>query len=100
MEQSMRRKHMSVPLVAAALVGCAGIDPGGLPEPSRTRDAFGTSVRQAQFRQTIDPEAARRAPSHAGLDGPAAVSAWRRYQESFTSPPPSFEVMGIGSVGR
>ncbi len=96
----MRRKHMSVPLVAAALVGCAGVDPAGLTETSRTRDAFGTSVRQAQFRQTIDPAAASRAPTHSGLDGAAAVSAWRRYQESFTAPPPSFEVLGIGAISR
>ena len=58
----MRRKHLSVLLVAAALVGCAGMDPSGSPAPSRTRDAFGDAVRQAQTRQTIDPDAARRAP--------------------------------------
>jgi len=96
----MRRKHLSVLLVAAALVGCAGIDPNGLPAPSRTRDTFGDAVRQAQTRQTIDPEAARRAPAYSGLDGPAAVSAWRRYQESFQSPPPSFEILGVGAVSR
>ncbi len=96
----MRRKHLSVLLVAAALVGCAGMEPSGSPAPSRTRDAFGDAVRQAQARQTIDPEAARRAPVHSGLDGPAAVSAWRRYQESFQSPPPSFEILGVGAVSR
>ena len=96
----MRKKHFSVLLVAAALVGCAGIEVGVMPAASHTRDAFGDAVRQARARQISDPEAARRAPAHAGLDGPAAVSAWRRYQEIFQSPPPSFEILGVGAVAR
>ena len=96
----MRKKHFSVLLVAAALVGCAGIEVGVMPAASPTRDAFGDAVRQARARQIIDPDAARRAPAHAGLDGPAAVSAWRRYQESFQSPPPSFEILGVGAGAR
>lgn len=97
---SMRRKQLSVLMVVGALVGCAGIDPAGLPGQSRTRDTFGDAVRDARSRQTIDPDAARRAPVYSGLDGPAAVSAWRRYQESFRSPPPSFDIMGGGAVAR
>ena len=96
----MRRKHLSVPLVAAALVGCAGLDMDGPAKASRTRDTFGDAVREARFRQTIDSEAARHTTVQPGLDAQAAISAWRRYQESFRSPPPAIEVLGIGTVGR
>ena len=96
----MRRKHLSVPLVAAALVGCAGIEGDGVASGSRTRDTFGEAVREARFRQTLDPDAARRSPVQSGLDASAAISAWRRYQESFRSPPPAIEVLGIGSGAR
>lgn len=96
----MRRKHLSVLLVAAAMVGCAGLDAEGLAMSSRMRESLGDTVRDARIRQTLDPEAARRPSPQIGIDAPAAVSAWRRYQESFRSPPPAFEVLGIGTVGR
>jgi hypothetical protein len=97
----MRKLASSVLLVGAALVGCAGMDSQvSASHPSRTRDAFGEAVREARLRQTIDPTASQREVSAAGLDAPAAISAWRRYQDSFREPPPAFEVLGIGTLGR
>lgn len=85
--------------LALALSGCANMDtPLGVSGAGR--DAFGEAVREARLRQTISPEAGLREPPAPGIDAQAGVSAWRRYQESFRSPPPAAEVLGIGNSGR
>ena len=96
----MNKAHLSGFLIVAALCGCASVDgtqPGVAP---RTRDAFGDAVREARSRQTIEPRAGLGQLPVVGIDGQAAVSAWRRYQDSFREPPPAFEVMGIGGASR
>lgn len=73
----------------AALAGCASSTPGF--------DAhFGESVMQARAQQTVNPDAAGNPDPVAGLDGRAARSAMERYQESFKTPPPTFNVINIG----
>jgi hypothetical protein len=85
--------------VAALCAGCA-TDPnqviGGSATPAY--DArFGESVRQAQARQTIDPEAGRHGDPVRGIDGRAGSSAIERYQDSFKAPPRTFDVLNIGA---
>ncbi len=57
---------------------------------------FGDAVRAAQQQQTLDPSAPTGDNPVLGIDGQAAASAQGRYQESFKSPPKTFEVFGIG----
>lgn len=92
---------LSVILVVAVLAGCATVDAEWKgTSASRTREAFGEAVREARMRQTLDPDAGRRQLPQPGIDASAAVSAWRRYQDSFREPPPAFEVLGIGGLAR
>ena len=77
-----------------ALTACA------TPEPDATGVQIGQAVRQARVLQTIDLSAAERASAERGTDAGIAVSAWQRYQDSFRSPPQSFEIFGIGGASR
>jgi hypothetical protein len=54
---------------------------------------FGNAVRQARSAQTLNPNASANRDPVLGIDGKAAVSAQDRYQESFKSPPKTFEVI-------
>jgi len=75
---------------ATGLAGCAG---GATP----VYDArFGEAVRQAQALQTLNPEAGLAGDPVTGIDGQAGAAAIDRYQESFRTPPRTFEVFGIG----
>jgi hypothetical protein len=57
---------------------------------------LGQTVRQAQRLQTIDPQAALRAPVEQGADGAIAKAAIDRYQKSFETLPPPVNVLNIG----
>jgi len=57
---------------------------------------FGSAVRLAIAQQTIDPDAATRAPDLEGLDGAAAREAIIRYRSSFKEPPPAANSFTIG----
>lgn len=74
--------------------GCAN------PPPSRHEQSFGESVRQARALQLVDPAASRNNDPVSGIDGRSARAAIDLYQESFRTPPRSFEVLGIGGLGR
>lgn len=56
---------------------------------------FGEAVRTAQDQQTLNPGPASK-DAVLGIDGKAAAQAQERYQESFKTPPRTFEVLGIG----
>lgn len=75
---------------AAALSGCAG------PATPRLDAAFGESVRQARAMQIINPAGSTNADPVTGIDGRSGRAAMERYQESFRSPPKTFEVLNIG----
>jgi hypothetical protein len=91
---SDRRGVCLVLLASLALTGCA------TPEPDTTGVQIGQAVRQTRLLQTIDASAAERAPAKRGADAGIAVSAWQRYQDSFRTPPQSFEIFGIGGASR
>lgn len=79
-------------LLAVALAGCAA---------SRTPEfdaRFGQAVNAAKAQQTLDPQAAAKAPAPNGLDGPAANESIQRYRDSFKSPPPTFVIIN-GATG-
>ena len=59
---------------------------------------FGDAVRASQQQQTLDPNAPEGNNPVMGIDGQAAAGAQERYQESFKTPPKSFEVFGIGGT--
>lgn len=56
---------------------------------------FGDAVRAAREAQTLNPAASANQDPVLGLDGKAAVNALDRYEESFKSPPQTFEVINI-----
>lgn len=79
-----------------ALSGCAL-----LPAPApRVDGLFGTSVRHAVSAQTARPDAGQRAAEPAQFDAQAAVAALAKHRESFKTPPPTFNVIGITSGGQ
>lgn len=57
---------------------------------------FGKAVRQARAAQTLNPNASANRDSVLGIDGKAGAAAQERYQESFKTPPVTFEVINIG----
>jgi len=57
---------------------------------------FGKAVTTARMQQVIDPDASLNAKPADGLDGRATRNAMVRYQESFRTPPSSFEAGNIG----
>lgn len=59
---------------------------------------FGDAVRSAREAQVMNPAAAASKAAAPGLDGRAAVNTIDRYQESFKSPPPTFEILNIGGA--
>lgn len=74
---------------AALLTACAATTPA--------LDAnFGNAVRQARAAQTINPTASANRDPVLGIDGRAGAAAQARYQESFQSPPKTFEITNIG----
>ena len=79
-------------LVGAALIlaGCSSTTP-------RLDAHFGEAVVAARALQTINPGASLNSQVVIGLDGKAAADAMARYHESFKNPPPTFNVINIGS---
>lgn len=76
-------------LLAALLAGCASNTP--------LMDAkFGDAVRQARTSQTLNPNASANPDPVLGIDGRAGAAAQERYQESFRTPPRTFEILNIG----
>ena len=59
---------------------------------------FGDAIRTARLAMTIDPDAGRRGDEAKGIDGRAAQESMKRYQKSFTEPPPATNVINIGGA--
>lgn len=59
---------------------------------------FGYSVRAAREAQISNPGNSHSAETRFGLDGNAGVSAIERYQDTFKTPPRTFEVINIGGA--
>lgn len=74
---------------AALLAGCVSTTP-------MMDSKFGDAVRQARTAQTLNPNASANRDPVLGIDGKAGAAAQERYQESFRTPPKTFEVINIG----
>ena len=94
----MKRTIAPLALVLSALVLAACGTPGNNPYgASRTDQDFGHSVREARARQTIDVDACSKHAGHAGTDAQSAVLSMERYRETQKTPPPTFNVLEIGT---
>lgn len=82
--------------MAALVLGATGCASTTTPELDAR---FGDAVRASRERQILNPGASANKDPVLGIDAKAAVSAQERYQESFKSPPKTFEVLGIGGGG-
>jgi hypothetical protein len=94
--------RMSLVLCAAVLAaGCAtegAVIAGAGATPAFT-SKFGDAVRQARALQTLNPEAGRSGDPVTGIDGRAGAAAIEVYQESFRTPPQTFDT-NIGGGTR
>lgn len=80
---------ITLTLLLGLLTACTSITPN--------YDAkFGDAVRSARQAQTLNPGAKADTDPVMGLDAQAAVKAQERYQDSFKTPPKTFEVINIG----
>jgi hypothetical protein len=59
---------------------------------------FGSAVRAASEAQRLNPAEPLSVDATPGLDAKAAVNAIERYQDSFKTPPKTFEVINIGGA--
>lgn len=91
LDQFFPRREAVLAVLAAMtlLAGCASTTPVA---DSR----FGEAVRAARAAQTLNPQASANRDPVKGLDGQAASSAMERYQDSFKTPPKTFEILNIG----
>lgn len=76
---------------AGMFAGCASTTP-------QLDATFGEAVRSARTTQTLNPKASENTAPVLGMDGKAAASAQQRYQESFQTPPKTFEIINIGGA--
>lgn len=82
---------ITLTLLVGLLAACSSITPN--------YDAkFGDAVRAARQAQTLQPSATAVIDPVMGIDAQAGVKAQERYQESFKTPPRSFEVINIGGA--
>jgi len=58
---------------------------------------FGHAVNSAKAQQTLNPDASKNTDPVSGLDGKAGKESMDRYDESFKTPPPTFNVININS---
>jgi hypothetical protein len=68
--------------VVCLLSGCVMVAPN-------LDSAFGDSVRLAQARQTLNPDASRNTGVVRRIEGVASKNALDRYNDSFKNPPPT-----------
>lgn len=90
MNQQTLKQACLVAALAAALAGCA---------TSTTPDLdarFGQALTDVRAAQTLNPAGMPVDAQALGIGGKPAVHAQERYQDSFKTPPRTFEVLGIG----
>ncbi|MEJ6022095.1 hypothetical protein [Ramlibacter sp. PS4R-6] len=87
--------RIAIATLCCALAGCAATKTATPNYDLR----FGSAVREARARMTLNPAAAT-GDAVAGMDGRAAHEAQERYQESFRAPPPVVNVINIGGAAK
>lgn len=82
-------KNASTALLLTVLVGCASVTPN--------YDAkFGSAVREARLKMTINPNSGKNPDQVLGMDGKSARENIILYQDTFKAPPPAVNVINIG----
>lgn len=90
-------KHI-IPLKAALGLLLAALATGCATSTTPALDAsHGGALRFTKEAQTLNPTAPTGNNPVLGIDGKAAVNALERYQDSFKTPPKTFEVITGGS---
>lgn len=92
---------MNVRPVFAIGAAAALLVSGCVPLTPNLDSSFGDSVRLAQARQTLNPDASRNTSVMRRMEGVAAKHALDRYHDSFKQPPPTniFTINVGGGVG-
>lgn len=88
----MKKLQLRLPLLLlpiALLAACTSV-------PSAYDMRFGDTVRDANSKMTINPNAGKNPNQLAGIDGKAAKEIIIRYQDSYKTPPPVVNVINIG----
>ena len=73
------------------LAACASVTPN-------YDQKFGDTVRTARKTQALNPDTPANPDAVLGLDAKAAVNSRGRYEESFKTPPKTFDVINIGGA--
>lgn len=81
--------RVSALLAASVLAGCSSTTP-------QLDAVFGQAVREARAAQIIYPKASENTDPVLGIDGKAGAAAQQRYQDSFKTPPETFNIINIG----
>jgi type IV pilus biogenesis protein CpaD/CtpE len=71
----------------------------GCTSAPRFEQSFGKSVRANLAAQTIDPRRAANTNPATGIDGPAALAAQQRYQQSFVQPDSAANTPQLNTLG-
>jgi type IV pilus biogenesis protein CpaD/CtpE len=71
----------------------------GCATAPRFDKGFGKSVRANLAAQTIDPRRAANSNPATGIDGPAALAAQHRYQQSFVQPDSATNAPQLNTLG-
>ena len=78
-------------LLLTLLTGCASVTPH--------YDArFGSAVREAKLKMTINPDAGKNPDQVLGMDGKSSRETMILYQNTYKEPPPPVNVINIGGV--
>ena len=89
----IKARIWAIAIIMGTLHGCA-------TEPAPYMESkLGEAVRTARVQQTIDLDASKNKDPVAGMDGQAAQTSIKRYQQSFEAPPPSFTIINVGTTG-
>jgi hypothetical protein len=86
-------KHAAGIAAAAMLCGCTATTP-------RLDTHFGQAVNTAKLQQTLNPQASANTDPVTGLGGVPARESIIRYNDSFKTPPPTFEIILNGVSGQ
>jgi hypothetical protein len=92
MSQQIYQRVRPLAMAAVAMAALAGCATSTTPQLDAK---FGESVTAVRDKQTLNPGAPSGDPAQ-GIGGKPAVHAQERYQDSFKTPPRTFEVLGIG----
>ena len=94
----MKHHHASVALLSISLVSTIQLV-GCVNQTTPALDStFGNSVRATRQAQTLNQGPPELTDPTRGLDAKAAVNLIERYQDSYKSPPKTFEVLNLGGA--